>query len=392
MKRILFMSLLCLALGGCSSSTYQEMREIENFEIVQTVGVDYEDGLYTVTAATGTSPGGQVTVLTSESVTLARAMQRMQNYSTKKYIFFGHTANYLVGEAAAEHDLSVCLEYVERGFDMRLDTNIFIVRGGSAKDAIAKASEGGESVNDHLLALEKDVQILSENHIFDCGDIAEELAADGSALVTAISLWDNENVPVGENKKGVQVVGYAIIDDGRLAGYADVDASRGITLLTNHFVADAAEIPDGQGGYVAVELTEGKTEYNALFGDSGISKIEIKAKLRGGISEMESPINIYDARVISELERVLAEKELERIVNVIELSRRMDVDILELGRELDMKHPVQLRRARAGEWTQQLADTDIEVTVEVAIDRSYELGISPAEKETEESDRRKNHV
>ena len=294
MKRILFLSLLCLMLGGCSTGTYQEMREIENFEIVQTVGVDYERGMYTVTAATGTSPNGQVTVLTSESVTLARAMRQMQNYSTKKYVFFGHTANYLVGEAAAEHDLSACLEYVERGFDMRLDTNLFIVRGGSAKDAIAGASEGGESVNDHLLALEKDVQILSENHIFDCGDIAEEIAADGGAVVTAISLWDNENVPVGENKKGVQVVGYAIIDGGKLSGYADVDASRGITLLMNNFVTDSEEIPDGQGRYIAVELTEGKTKYKARFADGGLEKIEIKAKLRGSISEMESPINIYE--------------------------------------------------------------------------------------------------
>ncbi len=392
MKRILLCALLCLMLGGCSGGTYQEMREIESFEIVQTLGIDYEDGLYTVTAATGTGSSGQVTVLTSKSVTIARAMQKMQNYSTKKYIFFGHTANFLVGEAAAKHDLSACLEYVERGYDMRLDTNLFIVRGGRAEEAIAKASENGESINEHLLALEKDVQILSENHIYDCGDVAEELAADGSAVVTAISLWENENVPVGENKKSVQVVGCAVIKDGKLCGYADVDASRGITLLMNRFVTDSAELPDGQGSYIAVVLTEGKTEYDVLFGDSGIRKIMIKAKLQGSISEMESPVNIYDERVVGEIERVLAKKEMERIVNVIELSRRLETDFLEIERELDMKHPVKLRRARQGDWTRQLADTDIEVTVEVTVARTYELGISPAEKETRDSEGREGYV
>lgn len=392
MMRILLCALLCLCLSGCNGGMYRDMREIESFEIVQTLGVDYDNGLYTVTAATGTGSSGQVTVLTAQSVTPARAMQKMQNYSTKKYIFFGHTANYLVGEAAAEHDLSACLEYVERGFDIRLDTNIFIVRGGTAGEAIAKASENGESVNEHLLALEKDVQILSENHICDCGDIAEELADDGNAVITAISLWENENVPIGENKKSVQVVGSAVIKDCRLAGYADVDASRGITLLMNHFVTDSAELPDGNGSYMAVELTEGKTEYDARFYDDGIRKIIINVSLQGSISEMESPVNIYDDRVIDEIERVLAKKELERIVNVIELSRRLETDFIEIERELDMKHPMKLRRARAGDWARQLAETEIEVSVEVTVARTYELGISPAEKEKRDSEGREDYV
>ena len=51
MKRILLCALLCLCLGGCNGGMYRDMREIESFEIVQTLGVDYENGLYTVTAA-----------------------------------------------------------------------------------------------------------------------------------------------------------------------------------------------------------------------------------------------------------------------------------------------------------------------------------------------------
>lgn len=381
MKRILLCALLCLVLGGCSGKGYEDMREIESFEIIRTLGVDYENGMYTVTAASGSESGGDVTVLTARSVTVARAMQKMQNYSTKKYIFFGHTANYLVGEAAAEHDLSACLEYVERGFDMRLDTNLFIVRGGTAEAAIAGASEKGEGVTEHLLALEKDVQILSENRIVDCGEAAEELAADGCTVITAVSLWENENVPVGENKKGVQVVGSAVIKDGRLAGYADVDTARGITLLTDRFVSDAAELPDGNGSYMAVELTDGRTEYSARFGDGGIEKILIRAKLRGSISEMESPVDIYDERVLTEVERVLAKRELERIVNVIELSRRLDADFLELERELEMKHPLRLPAALKSDAL-PLAEHEIEVAVEVEVKRSYELGISPAERRT----------
>lgn len=383
MKRIFFLCLLCMTLSGCSGGAWQDMREIEDFEIIRTVGVDYADGIYTVTAATGTGSGGEVTVLTSEAVTIARAMQQMQNYSSRRYVFFGHTSGYVVGETAAGHDLSACLEYVERGFDMRLDAKLFIVRDGSAAEAIALASEKGESITDHLLALEKEVQILSENHISDCGDIAEELAADGCAVVTAIGLWENDKVPVGENKKDLRVVGCAVIEGGRLAGYGDVETTRAVTLLGNHFVSDAAEIPDGQGRYAAVELTRGKTSYETLFLESGWpGRIIIDVKLQGSISELESPIDIYNEEVIRELERVLAERELERIRDAVELSRRLDADLLELLRQINMKHPAKLRRALESGWDGKAAFLEIELRVTADIARTYELGISPAEKET----------
>ncbi len=370
MKRVLLAALLCFSLSGCSGKAYREIREIESFEIIQTVGVDYADGMYTITAATGTSAEGEVTVLTTKAVTIARAMRQMQNYSAKKYIFFGHAANYLIGEGAAA-DMNACLEYVEQGFDMRLDTNIYVVRGGNAGDAIAKASEEGGSINEHLLALEKDVQILSENHIFSCGDVAEELAEDGSAVVTAISLWENENVPVGEGKKSVRVVGYAVINDGSLVGYADMDASRAITLMMGNFSTDSAELPDGAGSYAAVELRKGAVEYDAEFDGSKLRKIKINAKLQGNIAEMETNIDIYDPAILAEMERVLAKKEIDRMIDVIELCRRLDTDIIELRRKLSMKHPVKMDKAELEpSW---ISEAEIEISAEVDIERTYEL-------------------
>lgn len=385
MKRLFFPVLLCLILGGCGSA-YEDMREIESFEIIRTVGIDYADGMYTVTAATGTGSGGEVTVLTAEAVTIARAMQQMQNYSSRRYVFFGHASDCLVGEEAALHDLSACLEYVERGFDMRRDAKLFVVRGGTAEDAIAGASEGGESINDHLTALEKDVQILSENHVYDIGDIAEELAADGCAVVTAVSLWDNDRMPVGEHKKDVRVVGLAVIDGGRLAGYADVDTARAVTLLSGCFVSDSAELPDGCGNYVAVELTEGRAEYEAVFDEEGTPVgIIINVELRGSISEMESPIDIYDPEVIAGLERKLALREQERLTKAVELSRRLNADLLELGRQLELKHPAKIRRAKEKGLMGLPADLATVLRVKAEIRGAYELGVSPAEKETWES-------
>lgn len=381
MRRAFFCAVLCLALGGCSGGAYRELREIENFEIVQTLGVDYADGVYTVTAATGTGADGEVSVIKSSALTLARAMRQMQNYSSRKYVFFAHTANYLIGEAAAGHSLGACLEYVERGFDIRLDAKLFVVKGSSAEKAIVGASSEEGSINEHLLALEKDVDILSENHIFTCGEVIEELSEDGGTVVTAISLEENRNAPLGENGKIVQVAGYAVFGAGQLLGYADAEQARGITLLMNNFVSDTEEIADGEGGYAAVELRSGKVSCAACFKEGILSAVEIRAGLQGGISEMESPLEVYNSAVIEALEKKAAEKVLLRLSSAIELGRELKTDVAEIGKKLAMKYPGKFSEVLGEEWAELLGAAEIKIIVEVRLDRTYELGVSLVEKE-----------
>ncbi len=109
MKRlaVLLISALLLMLGGCKSGMlYADMREIDQLELIQTVGLDASDSEVRATAASGMRVGGgSPTVLENTSPTAARAMRLMQNYSSKKYIFYGHVRYLLVGEDAAREGL-----------------------------------------------------------------------------------------------------------------------------------------------------------------------------------------------------------------------------------------------------------------------------------------------
>lgn len=370
--------LLCSACA--SDMMHYEVRGVEEFEIIQTIGVDYEDGKVIVTAATGTSPSGEVTVLSSEAETMSRAMQQMQNYSSKKYIFFGHTKNFLIGEEAAKNDLSSYLEYVERGIDIRLDTRAYIIQGSTALEAIAKSSEEGESINDHLEALEKDVQLLSESYVFSCGNVTEAIAENGGALAAALKLEEIDGVLLGESKVSVQPAGFGVIDKGKLVGYLSGDEARATVLLINKADSDVIEIPDGEGGYASIELTKTGTDYDAEFENNKLKKIIINVSIKGNISGLENPLNIYEDETIKWLENAVSELEKERIENLLKLSREVESDFLKLGDKLEMKHPIKVRRAQGNNWEEQVNAAEISVNVKTEIERTYDLGISRAEE------------
>ena len=384
MKRVtvLLAALLMTLLGGCAENTLRaNAREVDEMEIVQTVGIDYADGMVTVTAATGTSPEGEVTILSSEAETVSRAMREMQNCSTKKYIFFGHSKNLLIGEEAAKNGVSVCLEYIERGIDMRLDTKMYIVKGGTAKDAISEASREGESINECMESLERDVQLLSESYVFSCGDVAEEIAEDGCALISAIELIDNERVILGENSNMMQSAGFAVMSSGRLEGYITGDAAKGATILINRAGRGMVEIPDGAGGVASVEITSAKTSVDAVFDGSAIKRIVMSVDICGNLAELQNPIDIYGASVMEGLEHSLAEVGLAGMEKTVALMRELDVDLLKLENRIEMKHPIRYRRLENADG--QVMSAELEINVTARIERTYALGISPVEKRTE---------
>ena len=214
-KRLLCPALaLCLLLQGCSGRMLfgGDSREIDQLELVETLGFDASGDLTTVTASTASA--GETVLLKTEAVTVSRAIREMQNYTAKKYVFYGHTRHILVGEAAARRDLSRYLEYLERDSDMRLDTKLCIVQGSTAEAAIRAVTSEDESAGDLLDSLERDVQLLSESYVFNVEEIARQLAKRNCALAAAVRLEKAVHTPENEDALTIQSSGYAVLRMG----------------------------------------------------------------------------------------------------------------------------------------------------------------------------------
>jgi len=141
MKRRLFIAIalsllpLCAGCGADSGTIYANYRELENIEIVQTLGLDRAvGGGYTVTVSAGA--GGQdekPLIISGKGGSIPAAMEQVQRSCDKEELFYAHTRYVLVGERAAAQGIGTLLDYIARSTQIRLDVQLFIVRGGTAE-------------------------------------------------------------------------------------------------------------------------------------------------------------------------------------------------------------------------------------------------------------------
>ena len=135
-KLLIWLLPMALLLSGCAGKQhFGNHREIDQLVLVQTMGVDRTEDLFIVTISTAAEEG-QV-LLKTPAVTLSRALKEMQDYTEKKYIFYGHTRHLLLGPSVLAHDLARCLEFVEQDGELRMDTKLYALRDGPAEQAVA---------------------------------------------------------------------------------------------------------------------------------------------------------------------------------------------------------------------------------------------------------------
>ncbi len=374
MKRTFAAALILtgLALGGCERNfLYDDIRSSDQIDLVRTVGVDIEDGQYVATVSMAGKEGSEeVTVLSAAADSVSEALKKMQNYTTKKYIFYGHVQELVIGEEAARENVSVCMDYIERGVEMRLDTSLFIVKGGTAKELIAWASSEGKNVGALLESLEKDVQLASESHVYTCGETAEEIAQCGNMLAAAIEEADEDGILSGESSKIIRSAGYAVIKQNRLVDFIDPENARAVTIMTNKAVNDVTTLPDGMGGCATLEMSREKADYDGEFEGGRLKKIYININIRGNVMELQNPIDLFDENVIHALESELAEIELERVRAVIEKSRALECDYIKIMKMLALKHPIEAARLAENAESAYLG-AEICIKIETKIRRTY---------------------
>ena len=373
--RIALLLAFSLLLSGCAGGRpLGSCREIDQLVLVETMGVDRREGLFTVTVSTAAEEGQAL--LKTPAVTLSRAMKEMQDYTEKKYIFYGHTRHLLLGPTVLKEDLARCLEFVERDGELRMDTRLFALRDASAEDAVAIPGSGEESVGDLLDSLEKDVELLSESHVFTCGETAEALAERGSVLVSALRLAEPENILDGEDRRTLLSAGYAVVTEQGLACWLDTDLAKGANLLMDFSDGDLIEAPDGQGGWFAAALTGSEAVFLPEYEAGELKNLCIRLKLRCRLSELQQPLDLREDRVVKALEEGIAAEEAWRVSEVLRLSQLLGADFCGLEKPVRRASPLRFDRMETP-WRELFPTLPVTVEFSVKLARSYEGTIEP---------------
>ncbi len=212
------------------------VRDTARLRSVETIGVDYADGCYTLSISTGEGteelPGLQ---LSAVGETLEAAMNALDARSEGQELFYAHCRYVLIGEDALPA-LPGLFDRFERAPELRMALPLFCCRGQAAE----LITDGENEIGALLRSLERSAEESGRCHIYTLLDCDRSLREEGYALCPATD--------------GDALTGYALIDHNGIR-FSDSEAALGLTLLREGLDYARLSIPVGDG-HAAVETVK----------------------------------------------------------------------------------------------------------------------------------------
>lgn len=408
MKRglsLLIIICMLLSLSGCSG-IYSNFRELERLLVIQTMGIDFaEEGVGISLASGAKSDGSSPVRLFSTGVSVTSAVAHILSYSQEQELFLSHTSHVVLGEEAAQNGINGYLSYICRSPNLRTDIPLYIVKGGTAQEAVMQVGDGSKGISEVLEAVRANVDERGDSKAFSASDLLRDLERNGSGLVCAIecspsiqeggtkqeggsgssSGTDSAESPdstggsgSGEEKQEKQAltaaaVGYGVIRGDRLCAYIDKEQAIGVGLLLNIVGISDIVVKDRYATPVTLELDQGSSEIKPVWAEDGsLEMLDIQIKAAANIAEIGGGGHFsepdYEDYLTAQLETAVS----ERVSSVIQLSKTLQADFLGLGNIVEMDD-AEKYRALGGDFASLLPGLTVRISVSGQIKHTNDI-------------------
>ena len=408
MKRglsLLIIICMLLSLSGCSG-IYSNFRELERLLVIQNMGIDFaEEGVGISLASGAKSDGSSPVRLFSTGVSVTSAVAHILSYSQEQELFLSHTSHVVLGEEAAKNGINGYLSYICRSPNLRTDIPLYIVKGGTAQEAVMQVGDGSKGISEVLEAVRANVDERGDSKAFSASDLLRDLERNGSGLVCAIecspsiqeggtkqeggsgssSGTDSAESPdstggsgSGEEKQEKQAltaaaVGYGVIRGDRLCAYIDKEQAIGVGLLLNIVGISNIVVKDRYATPVTLELDQGSSEIKPVWAEDGsLEMLDIQIKAAANIAEIGGGGHFsepdYEDYLTAQLETAVS----ERVSSVIQLSKTLQADFLGLGNIVEMDD-AEKYRALGGDFASLLPGLTVRISVSGQIKHTNDI-------------------
>jgi spore germination protein KC len=377
-KYALIAEILCVSLlvSGCSQKrVLTSSKEVENLELVRTVGIDKNEDMVKITVCAATGTEGKSKFFTEEAPTFSQAVNDMQKLPVGKETVFSHTEHIVISEDAARDGIGDYLDYVERSDDLRTGTGFFIAKGSEAGELLTGTTGEDTSVSELLKFLIDNITLMGNGYVFNCGEIASSLSDTGCALILAVSAKTSEGLYEGEAEKTLYPDGFAVIQDGKLTGFISQDEAMGAMLLMGKTRSGDITL-DLDGTLVSVNLTKAKVNLTPIFDGNSLKKIKAELDIRGNIVSVSAPLDIDDDEIREKLSTKLSEIEENRVRSAIDASQNMDADFMNIYKKILLKSPIKCQEIE-DRWSEILSRIDFEISANSELIRTFDINDPP---------------
>lgn len=368
--------MLCCALTanllcGCSPRFLPQPKDISNVELVRTLAVDSApENRVKVTVSSGVkregsggNGGQEPLILEQEASTVFAACQMIQK-SGSGYVTYGHVTECVIGKGAAEAGIDRILDYIQRDYEMRLDTLIFFTEE-TAAEVITKSGGKDIAATDRLQEIGKELPLESKGWACTVREFLTDLYDNGWAMMPVVRLEKEaeQDTLVSD--------GMALFQETDLKGRFPPEMGRGVCLLLNQGEMSYLDLDTQKDGVAGLKLTGQKCEWNAQWQGDELTDLTAEIQVQADLSEVSGKLDALNEDTVGRMEQTLAETLADEAAQVLEQEQKVG-DFLHLKRTLMTQYPMKAGLIQR-QWENWRKKVTFHVKTSCVVQQSYDV-------------------
>lgn len=364
----------------CLSSCSVEDTELRNRLIIEGIGVDIDDGEYTLTvqalnteqsqSTDNPSSSEAVSVYTVTGASVAQALGSVREL-TGKVPLYSQNRVIILGDSVTQDNIFSELDFFVREYASRMNV-IVAVSEGKAADILDLDSDSGS------IGAKTIQEIIEQGHIYSRAPSSEvyilmNAFADPSAGEWLPLLGVEDDVRGGE--PCVVLRGACVLKNGRKLCTLNSSEVMFVLMMTGEFEKGALSFSDPDGVAITAEIT--KSNVKTTLDKKPASSADIKVKCSAGILEYAAgdPDSI-DSKKLDEITKQLEKKLIDGMRSVADKLLRLNkVDIFGFDRRYSIKNPDEFYAVQ-DDWDALVGSMSVNIDADVVLRR---IGINSAD-------------
>lgn len=326
-KFIFLIPILLIIFTGCS---YNELNEIA---IATSLGIDYEDNNYTITAEVlnlNKKDKGDVTDSTilyyGTGKTIAEAIRNIY-FKYPKLLHLGHLRLIILGKNTIEQKTSEIFDYFLRSPEAANDPYVVVNNQGTAKEIINPENKDPNTYNTKELISNLESNELREGTVVmvNLEDFLYVYLKDGiDPVIPTINMNKQKDNTYSETI----IRGMTPFKNNALLDPLTIDESRAYSILQNKFT-DIMIVSQYQNTNISILIHSPSSNYKVKLKNNKVI-VNINLSFEGHISEVQQKINLVNNKNLEKMKTNLIETVEEKIRKLLQYCKKNNVDLLGL--------------------------------------------------------------
>ena len=327
----------------------------------------------------GTSGGSQKKekVVSVSADTFVMCFRALQGYRDKTLIT-GHIKNILIGEEAARTGIIEELDSAARNYDLRFDTNVYLVKDSSAKEFLKTGTEVLPSMEEGIENLMTTMRGNAGVGDYELVDILKMVTSEKkNGLIPALQMvkkedrlkaWEIESTEEEARSERMEIAGFGIIKDAKLIDYLTEAEFGGFNVMNENYTGFVIELQSGDE-IIGVGLSDIKVKRNFVFDDIKVKEIQVDIEIEGDITEVSTGRNIFQSG-LEFYEQQASDMIKAYVTTSVKKSQETNVDFLRFEKALKIQHPYRYEKMK-DTFSDDFQSLPVTVNVKTTLNKTF---------------------